>query len=227
MNRAAFNTLADRLVARLQGAEVLFANLGVEHSDFVRLNQNRVRQAGNVYGASLALTLIDGARQVDGDCDLSGDADADLALTKSLLERLRARLPLVPDDPYLNFGTEPFESNTEISADLPTADQAIGTLVDLADGLDLVGIWASGRIGEGLVSSIGHRCWHQSESFNLDWSCYLDRDKAVKGAYSGFTWRPEQLAERIAAQRERLAVMARPQRPLPQPPMPPVPIQLR
>jgi predicted Zn-dependent protease len=210
MNREAFFRLSDRLIGRLQGGEILFANLGVEDSDFVRLNQNRVRQAGNVHGASLALTLIDGGKQVDGDCDLSGDADADWTLAASLLERLRGRLPLVPDDPYLNFGTEPFESNTEIGADLPATDQAIGTLVDLADGLDLVGIWASGSMALGLASSIGHRCWHQSESFNLDWSCYLDRDKAVKDTYSGFAWEPDQLAARIAAQRERLDVMARP-----------------
>jgi len=212
MNREAFFRLTDRLIGRLQGNELLFANLGVEHSDFVRLNQNRLRQAGNLHGASLALTLIDGGKQVDGDCDLSGDADADWALAASLLERLRGRLPLVPDDPYLNFGTEPFESNAEIGADLPPTDQAIATLVELADGLDLVGIWASGSIAEGLASSLGHRCWHQSESFNLDWSCFLDRDKAVKEAYSGFAWEPDRLAARLAAQRERLDVMARPQR---------------
>jgi predicted Zn-dependent protease len=104
------------------------------------------------------------------------------------------------------------QSSRAIAADLPDAAEAIATLTDQAVGLDLVGIWASGLIGEGLASSIGHRCWHQSESFNLDWSCYLDRDKAVKDAYSGFAWDPLQLAERIKRQRDRLQVSARPQR---------------
>ncbi|MGB5736450.1 MAG: metallopeptidase TldD-related protein [Thiohalocapsa sp.] len=212
MNQDAFFTLADRLLAGTRGDEVLFANLGVEDSDFVRLNQNHVRQAGNVRSAALGLTLIDGDKQVEGDCELSGNADADLALARSLLERLRERLPHVPDDPYLHFSDAPLESSRVISADLPATTEAVATLTDLAVGLDLVGIWAAGRIGEGLASSIGHRCWHQSESFNLDWSCYLDRDKAVKDAYSGFAWDPGQLQARIEQQRERLQVMARPQR---------------
>ena len=212
MNRDSFFTLADAVNARLEGGEILFASLGVEDSDFVRLNQNRVRQAGGVRSAALGLTLIDGCKQVQGDCQLSGDADDDLVLVVGLLQRLRERIPHVPDDPYLSFSEEPQESSHSLPAVLPDAADAIGTLTQLAEGLDLVGIWASGLIGEGLASSIGHRCWHQSESFNLDWSCYLDRDKAVKDRYSGFVWEPEQLASRIAAQRERLSVMARPQR---------------
>ncbi len=212
MNQEAFFALADRLLERTQGDELLFANLDVEDSDFVRLNQNHVRQAGNVRSAGLGLTLIDGNKQVEGGCELTGSADADLALAESLLARLRERLPHVPDDPYLHFSDTPMQSSRAIAADLPDAAEAIATLTDQAVGLDLVGIWASGLIGEGLASSIGHRCWHQSESFNLDWSCYLDRDKAVKDAYSGFAWDPLQLAERIKRQRDRLQVMARPQR---------------
>lgn len=212
MNQEAFFALADRLFARIQGDEQLFANLGVEDSDFVRLNQNHVRQAGNVRGARLGLTLIDGGKQVDGGCELTGGAEADRGLALSLLERLRERLPHVPDDPYLHVSDTPMQSSRVIAADLPETAEAIATLTDQAAGLDLVGIWASGLIGEGLASSIGHRCWHQSESFNLDWSCYLDRDKAVKDAYSGFAWDPHQLRQRIKHQRERLEVMAQPQR---------------
>ncbi|KAA6186724.1 peptidase [Thiohalocapsa marina] len=212
MRREAFFGLADRLNGRLQGDEVLFARLGVEASDFVRLNQNRVRQAGSVRSADLGLTLIQGRKQVEGDCQLSGDSTADEAMALSLLQRLRERLPHVPDDPYLNVGETALEIHRDLPATLPDSNEAIGTLTEFAEGLDLVGIWAAGSLADGLASSIGHRCWQQSHSFNLDWSCYLDRDKAVKESYSGFDWQPAALAERIARQRERLAVMARPQR---------------
>ena len=212
MNQAAFFALFDALQAQLQGDEILFAGLGAEHSDFVRLNQNRVRQAGSVATADLGLTLIQRGRQVDGDCPLSGDADADLARARALLGRLRERIAHVPDDPYLSFSTEPAASERLIDADLPSTAEAIGTLTDLADGLDLVGIWAVGDVIEGLASSIGHRHWHQSRSFNLDWSCYLDRDKAVKASYSGFDWQPAMLAQKLARQRAELAVLARPER---------------
>jgi predicted Zn-dependent protease len=207
-----FFGLFDRLQSHLTGSEVLFAGLGAESADFVRLNQNRVRQAGSVDSAGLGLTLIDGTRQVEGSCQLSGDADADLARAQALLGQLRERIPHVPDDPYLNFSTEPARSERILDADLPTPEEAVGTLTDLADGLDLVGIWAAGGTTEALASSIGHRHWHASQSFNLDWSCYLDRDKAVKASHSGCQWDPAQLRHKINRQRAELYVLGRPAR---------------
>ncbi|NBB82276.1 MAG: peptidase, partial [Alphaproteobacteria bacterium] len=210
MNETAFFDLAERLNAQLRGAERLFQRLGSERSTFVRLNRNRVRQAGTVERAALDLTLIDGGRQIDGSCELSGQADDDAARAGMLLERLRERLPHLPEDPYLHFSEQAEESWHDRPAALPDADEAVGTIADLADGLDLVGIWAAGSVAEGLASSIGHRHWHRSESFNLDWSCFLEADKAVKARYGGFDWQPAALAERLGAQREELAVMARP-----------------
>lgn len=212
MNQDVFYELFDAIEAGLSGDEVLFANCAAERSDFVRLNQNRVRQAGAVDTADFGLTLIRGGRQVDGGCTLSGDADADLAGARSLLGQLRERIAHVPEDPYLNFSTEPATSEHIQSAELPSTDEAIGSLTDLADGLDLVGIWAAGEVAEGLASSIGHRHWHASRSFNLDWSCYLNRDKAVKSSYSGFDWQPDALAHKLNRQRAELYVLGRPER---------------
>ena len=212
MRQDDFYRLFDALAGGLTGDEVLFAGLSAERSDFVRLNQNRVRQAGSVDSAGLGLTLIDGGRQVEGSCQLGGDADADLAGARALLAQLRERVAHVPKDPYLNFSAEPATSERHIVADLPATDAAIGTLTDLADGLDLVGIWAAGAVVEALASSVGHRHWHSSSSFNLDWSCYLSRDKAVKASYSGFDWQPEQLAHKVNQQRAELYVLGRPER---------------
>lgn len=210
MNQTAFFTLTERLQGHLRGSECLFANLHAESTDFVRLNQNRIRQAGHVQSAALGLTLIDGAKQIEGDCTLSGDPAADLALAGDLLAGLRARLPQVPDDPYLHYSHEPTTSDQHQAAELPDPVAAIEQLIGLADGLDLVGIWASGQLASGLASSLGHRHWHQSESFNLDFSCHLDQDRAVKDSLAGRDWQPERLAARLAAQRERLDLMARP-----------------
>lgn len=207
-----FFDLFTALEAGLGGTEVLFAGLGAERSDFVRLSQNRVRQAGSVDSAALSLTLIDGARQVEGSCQLGGDVAADLGRARALLGQLRQRIAHVPDDPYLHYSREPASSQQRIDADLPDAAEAIGTLTDLADGLDLVGIWAAGDVVESLASSLGHRHWHASRSFNLDWSCYLDRDKAVKASYSGFDWQPAQLRRKLERQRADLAVLSRPER---------------
>jgi predicted Zn-dependent protease len=214
VNADAFFSLSDRLHARLHAAESLFASFSHESSDFVRINRNRVRQAGHVGHDALALTLIEGSRQVEGACDLCGDPEQDEGRAGRLLVRLRERLAHVPTDPYLNVSSEPSESR-EIRAGVPPhAEEAVTTLIDAADGLDLVGIWASGMIAEGLSSSIGHRHWHESASFNLDWSAYLQTDKAVKASYSGFDWDPAVLEVKLEAMREGLRTMSRPARTL-------------
>ncbi len=212
MKQEAFYRLADALSAGLAGGEVLFCRLGGESSDFVRLNKSRIRQAGSVIRAALGLTLIDGERQVDASCDLSGDPEQDLARARHLVGRLRERIPHVPDDPYLSYSRDPWTSERRVGETAPDARAAVEELIAASDGLDLVGIWASGEIAEGLASSLGHRHWHQSASFNLDWSAYLESDKAVKATYGGLVWDPNVLAAKLAEMRHGLAVMARPAR---------------
>jgi predicted Zn-dependent protease len=211
----AFFQLAERLAEGLSRDEVLFCNLYGETSDFVRLNGNRIRQAGSVHRRSLDLSLIAGRRQVNGSCELGGDPARDLRLAQVLLGRLRERLSHVPDDPYLDYSTRPATSERSLGGDLPDSGQAVSELIAEAGELDLVGIWASGDIVSGLASSLGHRHWHRSTSFNLDWSCYLEKDKAVKAGYSGFVWESARLAEKLEAVRRGLDVMSRPARTIP------------
>ena len=274
MRDAAFFALSDRLCQELRGEEVLFCNLEGEDSDFVRLNGNRIRQAGGVSAWGLSLDLIVGQRQAQASCDLSGDRDEDLARARSLLQRLRERLPHVPEDPYLNYAITPTESyrpavQTPSPQPSPTRGEgasepaafatevltsgeglpwgegltlgegverigyrvqesgtasaggdwdSAGVIADLtqaAAGLDLVGIWASGELSAGLASSLGHRHWHASRSFNLDFSCYLAGDKAVKANLSGQAWEPRALMAKLAGMRRDLELLARPPRVIP------------
>jgi predicted Zn-dependent protease len=214
MKQEAFFRLAEALGAGLAGDEVLFCSLGGESSDFVRINQRRIRQAGSVSRAGLGLTLIDGDRQAEASCDLSGDPQQDLTRARHLIGCLRERLPHVPDDPYLSYSRDPWTSERRVGETPPDARAAVADLLAAADGLDLVGIWASGEIAEGLASSLGHRHWHESASFNLDWSVYLGSDKAVKASYGGLVWDPQVLTAKLADMRRGLAVMTRPARDL-------------
>lgn len=210
MSPEAFFALCDRLFGSLHADEILFCTLSGESSDFVRLNSGAIRQAGHVESARLGLGLVCGARQADAVCDLAGRHEADAAIAAGLLERLRERIGLVPEDPYLSFSEHPAESMRSVGEGLPPPEAMVEVLIQEAAGLDLVGIWASGDIVEGLASSIGHRHWHRSLSFNLDWSAYLRADKAVKAGYSGFDWDPEVLRAKLAAMRAALEVMERP-----------------
>lgn len=212
MMQHAFFALAEQLQDGLTGGEVLFATLGAEDSDFVRLNRNRVRQAGHVRSAVLGLQLVDGERQAEASCDLTGEAAEDLPRARRLLGRLRERLRYVPPDPYLQYCAEPSTGSREVGEPLPATEQVMEVLTSAAAGLDLVGIWAAGEQVDGLASSLGHRHWHASRSFGLDWSGYLEGDKALKAGYAGLAWDAEVLGGLIAGMRAGLQVMARPSR---------------
>jgi predicted Zn-dependent protease len=209
---SALFALTERLTAGLRGNEILFCSLAGEDSDFVRLNQNRIRQAGHVRRRNLDLRLISGSRQVRGHCDLAGDPEEDLRVATRLVDSLRERLAHVPEDPYLDYARNPTTSTRSEGRQLPDPARAVGELITEADGLDLVGIWASGELYHGLASSLGHRHWHQNASFNVDWSCYLSRDKALKAGYSGFTWDPARVREKLDGVRRGLELLQRPAR---------------
>ena len=215
MTPESFFALSRRLEQGLGRAEILFCHLGGEVSDFVRLNGSRIRQAGHLHSLSLSLTLIRGEKQAEAVCELSGDPEQDLSLAARLIERLRERIGFVPDDPYLHYSTEPGEHIECLEARLPPATERVATLIEEAAGLDLVGISASGDLIEGLCSSLGHRFWQQRQSFNLDWSCYLETDKAVKSGYAGSVWEPQRLRAKLAEMRAGLGIMARPARTIP------------
>jgi len=214
MSPDGFFSLVERLFAELTGGEVLLCNLDGEDSDFARLNRNRIRQAGGLRRHGLGLTLIAGRRQVESGCDLSGDPEADRGIARELIARMRERIAHVPEDPYLDYSTTPSESDHRVGEGLPPAAEAVADLIAAAEGLDLVGIWASGEIHRGFASSLGHRHWHSSSSFNLDWSCYLRQDKALKDGYGGFVWEPERLRGKLEALRRGLEIMSHPARTL-------------
>ena len=73
-----FNELVDHVQTNLKGNEIFLTHFGAEDSDFVRLNRNRVRQAGHVVQRSMGLDLIDGQRQASTHLTLSGDKEVRL-----------------------------------------------------------------------------------------------------------------------------------------------------
>ncbi len=210
----AFFTLVQRLSQELVGQEVLLGSLAGEVSDFVRLNHNRVRQAGTVRQYTLQLDLIEGQRHACGECDLSGDDKADALRLARLLGLLREQRAQLPEDPHLLYATEAHEIVRQPAHEVIASEQALEQLIRSAGDLDLVGIWASGTIVHGFASSLGHCDWHETASFNLDWSCYLAADKAVKLGYAGQSWDPQVLERKLDAAREQIEVLARPARTL-------------
>lgn len=205
-----FYSLCDALFKTLQSEEKLLISFTAEDSDFVRLNHNKIRQAGSVSQREISLDLIEGKRHAEATANLSGDADQDLKQLTAVIIKLREQCEFLPEDPYLNFSTELQSSEYHHDKSVVDSQQAIEQIIQSAEGMDLVGIFANGTQYSGFANSMGQRNWHSSANFNFDWSCYYEQDKAVKSSYAGFDWQLEILNSKIANIKQQLDVLKRP-----------------
>jgi len=221
--RSLFDALCHHAFGQLQGREVLLLNFSGEESDFVRFNHGLVRQAMSVRQGLLELRLIDGQRHASVTLTLGGQPAADRAAVTQALAALRIDLATLPDDPYLLYCSDAVQSERIERGQLPSAEQAIGDVVDSARAPaaaragsdDLVGVLASGPSYRGFASSLGSRQWHEVDAFNFEWSLVHAADKAVKSAWAGSRWDRAELMRRVAAARGQLAHLSRPAKTVP------------
>ena len=209
-----FADLARGLSPFLVGDEAFTCTYSAEQSDFVRFNHARIRQAGHVDQAYLALRLIAGKRQASLTLTLAGNLASDLSHCEKVIASLRGVLRELPDDPHLTLNTDPFTTRTVRTSALPAASEMAATITDFGVGHDLVGFLATGPIQRGFASSYGQHNWHEVTNFNFEWSLYFETDKAAKSSYAGFDWNREVLRGKIIRAANDLAVLKRPQKQL-------------
>jgi predicted Zn-dependent protease len=193
-----FYTIVNFIDKQLNNDEVYLCEFTTERSDFIRFNKGNIRQPGNVEQLFIALDLIKGNRHINGQLTLSGEIRTDRERIIALFSELRDQLPHLPEDPYLLYATEINSSELEKTNILPDAKGLLPDILSIIQGIDFVGIYAVGGIFTGFANSFGQRNWHNSYSFNFDWSIYHERDKAVKSAYAGFKWDTSIFQEKIA-----------------------------
>lgn len=220
-----FYSLMDRLCAELPAHQVLLAYVKGEASDFVQLNHGKIRQALHVQMMQVAFTLIDGARHGRVEIMLQGPSGAtladDLTRCRAHLERLRAQLHELPEDPHLSFATT-VQNTSHVSANrLPKTADVIDLMVTTSEAgagsdhkgpLDVVGVYAAGMICHGFANSLGQRNWFTTHTFNVDWSTYVGEDKAVKSMYSGTDFSAPELRARMISAAQRSTVLRAPNR---------------
>ncbi|MFL6565395.1 MAG: TldD/PmbA family protein [Burkholderiales bacterium] len=207
--KARFFELAERLGRVLKSPEMLLCEFSGERSDFVRFNRGKVRQAGSVEQSYVSLRLIRERRQASATLALGGE---DFDACRMALDQLRGVLEDLPEDPWLLVNEAPRSTAAERRGTLMPADAVAQYVVGKAQGQDLVGIYAAGTLCRGFANSLGQRNWHEVDSFNFDWSLYLEGDKAVKTGYAGFEWSEETFAGKLYAAADQLTHLRKPRR---------------
>ena len=205
-----FDALVQWLRQAIKAPEQFTLGYDAEASEFIRFNRGQVRQAGQVQQASLNLKLINDGRHADVRITLAGEPAADRQRLTEALQQLRETLPLLPADPYLLLNPEPWHSHQVQDQPLPETGRVLEEIRRAAQGVDLVGFYASGPISYGYASSAGAFGWHQANSFNFDWSLFHSNGQAVKASYAGADWDSERFAQRMQLASEQLEFLERP-----------------
>lgn len=211
---AYFHAIAAALDGAVRRGERYAATFDGEDTDFVRLNQGKVRQPGSVSQRYLTLRLLQDRRHAEHRQSLTGDLAIDAASAVAALSALRSAITDAHDDPHLLLPASVQSSATHRGGELPPAADVVDRILDAAHGSDLVGLYAAGPVFRGFADSSGQRNWHSTTTFNLQFSLYHRADKAVKSGYAGFRWDDAAFAARMHDARERLALVAQPARSL-------------
>ncbi|MGH8557123.1 MAG: metallopeptidase TldD-related protein [Methylococcales bacterium] len=210
--RRFFFSLFDRLADSLQAGECLLCNFLGEQSDFVRLNGNKVRQAGQVRQFELALNLISDHRSAKAMTHVTGLIEADAEHGFRIIASLRDQIDSIPQDPYLWINRNVENSESIGLNQLEPATRTIEEILASSGQLDLVGLYASGPICRGFANSFGQRNWYVRSSFNFEWSCFLENNQAVKSRYAGFVWDLAEFERKTKRIKQSIELITRPEK---------------
>ncbi len=204
-----FNELTEILQNQIKGNEHFICWFSAEDSDFVRFNRGSIRQPGHVRQIYLNLRLINGLRHAKCSTSLGGNLNADHEVIGHLICRLRTQLADLQEDPHLLISTDVCSTEQIASTCLPQTSAIVDDIMMVAQSHDFVGILAAGPIYRGFANSYGQRNWHETTSFNIDWSLYQGNDKAVKAGYAGFIWDSVTFKEKLNAADSQLDLLKR------------------
>ena len=205
-----FNQLSETLLNNLQNGEDLKLTIGGENSQFVRLSQSKVRQSGLVDDASLSIVLIQDERTCSGSFTLTGNISTDEATAMEELNRLRDEVGTLPKDPFVVMPEDTGSSREEYNGSLLNEEEAVSALSPAMQGVDLAGIWASGRIFTGNANSAGQKHWFATDTFSLDYSLITPDERMVKGTFAGSHWDQSEYENNMAKSIAKLRMMEKP-----------------
>ncbi len=205
-----FNQLSEKLLKSLDADEHMKVSIDGENSQFVRFSQSKVRQAGLVDDASLSISLIKDGRTCSGSFTLTGNSETDEKTAYMELERMREEVVSLPTDPFVVLPEDTGSSREDHNGSLLSQENAVSALSPAMQGVDLAGIWASGRIFTGNANSAGQKHWFATDTFSLDYSLITPDERMVKGTYAGSQWDQTEYEKNMTSSIAKLRMMDKP-----------------
>jgi len=204
-----FKELCTGLFKELKNDELLTLSFCGENSQFIRLNNASIRQTGLVDDATLGLKFIANKRTCEGSITVSGNHDLDMARGATEIQRMRSEAQEILEDPFLVMPTNAGSSREVKAAASLGFDDAVDALLPAMQGVDLVGIFANGRMYRGNANSLGQHHWFETESHCLDYSLVTSDHQMVKGTYAGTDWDQDAYENYVARSIKKLALLNR------------------
>ena len=205
-----FHKLSAFLRSQISSSEQFTCWLSAEETDFVRFNRSAIRQPGHVRQCHLRLQLLIGRRHASSSFHLSTEWEQDCLALQESVTMLREQLQDLPEDPHLLIATDIHSTQHQQASTLPSTEDMVLQILDAANGLDMVGILATGSQYRGFANSFGQHNWFETHNVNFDWSLFYAGDKAVKSNYAGFAWNATEFQQKFLAAKEQLTQLALP-----------------
>jgi predicted Zn-dependent protease len=202
-----FNQLNQFIFSLLSKDEILNNSMWGENSQFIRINNSKIRQTGIVKDLSYSMQLISHKKQVSYSSTITGILDTDKSTLESILNKLRLDISQVPEDPFIVYPTTTNCSEEKHKGELLPFDNAIKMLMPAMQGTDLTGLWASGLIYTGVANSLGQTHWFETETFSLDYSLITKNQKMVKDCFAGTHWNQTKYENYITSSKKKLNLM--------------------
>ena len=207
---AFFEKLASSLINGLKQGEDLSLSLSGERSQFTRFNAAHIRQTGVVDELALRLDYSHDHRSISSTLNLLGQLDQDLEIVSAELSRMRREAAQLPPDPFIVPPAADQHSRTAVHGNLLDEVASADQLIPSMRGMDLNGLWASGRIYRAQINSAGSRHWFSSDSYALDYSLLNQQQRMVKATLAGPDWQPELYRQSLKDSVEKLKLLELP-----------------
>lgn len=203
-----FEKFSKNVFSELLADESLTMTLAAEETLFTRLSGARVRQLTNLHQAFIDYTFIKGNKTLSFNLPFTGEA-IDIKNFVSKIAESRKWIEFLPEDPYLVHPLFNGVSKDENLYSLPSNDEMLASILEFAPHADLTGMFTSGDIVRATANSLGQLHWFKTRNFNLDYSLYNKKQKAVKALYAGHQWNINSLQENIKDSEAKLKLMDR------------------